>query len=245
MDIEDPVSSIKASAKIVLSTPVSSSPALPENAVSRSELSASIRKISVPMNRLTPLRKDWMELIAPLTTHMKLAVQFNTKSKRIFIAPAWLIAQASVGKGGDGESAVEPIPESSEIRAINGGLERAVEYVKAYLLGFAIHDAMALLRLDDIFLQSFRVTDVKRLVNDNMSRAIGRIAGKDGKTKNAIQNSTKTRLVISNKNIYLLGSYDNINLARDAICSLILGKSPGRVYNHLRIVSRRMKERGF
>eukprot|EP01053_Blabericola_migrator_P002431 Blabericola_migrator_1__2430@NODE_1685_length_4002_cov_97_585260_g1092_i0_p3_GENE_NODE_1685_length_4002_cov_97_585260_g1092_i0NODE_1685_length_4002_cov_97_585260_g1092_i0_p3_ORF_typecomplete_len280_score47_46KH_8/PF17903_1/2_2e12KH_8/PF17903_1/7_4e03KH_1/PF00013_29/2_9e05_NODE_1685_length_4002_cov_97_585260_g1092_i031223961 len=179
----------------------------------------TLRRINVPRNRLKPLESNWKKLIEPLVIHMKLQVRFNIKRKCIEMRPS---------------------PNQAADKA---ALDKACEYVKAFLLGFELHDAIALLRLDNIFLQSFKVTEVKRLVNENLGRAIGRIAGKEGKTKFAIENSTRTRIVIADKTIHLMGSHENIILARDSICSLIIGSPPSKVYNHLRVVSRRMKER--
>jgi RNA-binding protein PNO1 len=71
----------------------------------------------------------------------------------------------------------------------------------------------------------------------------GRIAGKDGKTKFAIENATRTRLVLADRRIHLLGSYANIRLARDAVVNLILGSPPGKVYSKLRNVATRLNER--
>ena len=75
-----------------------------------------------------------------------------------------------------------------------------------------------------------------------MSRCIGRVCGEKGKTKNAIENATRTRIIVQDTKINMLGSSSNINLARRAICSLILGAPPGKVYASLRIVGKKVNE---
>merc|ERR1719326_1650848 len=103
-------------------------------------------------------------------------------------------------------------------------LQKGADFMKAFMMGFEVPDAIAMLRLNDIFIEAFQVKDVKRLNGDHMSRCIGRMAGKDGKTKYAIENATRTRIVLVEDKIHILGSFGNIKLARDAVCALILGQ---------------------
>lgn len=177
-----------------------------------------VRRVPVPPHRLTPLKAAWMTMIQPLVEHMKLQVRMNTKRRAVEV-------------------------RNSDNTEDIGALQKAADYFKAFMLGFDQSDAVALLRLDDLFLESFEVKDVKRLNGDHLSRCIGRIAGKDGKTKYAIENSTRTRISLCEDKIHILGSFANIKIARDSICSLILGTAPGKVYTKLRTVSKRMQER--
>eukprot|EP01133_Synstelium_polycarpum_P007436 gene7436-8701_t len=192
-------------------------PSFPQITVEDTE-EAQIRKISIPPNRMAPLKASWQQLYEPIVSHLKLQIRMNPVSKKVEIRTS--------------DHTVDP-----------GSLQKAADFIHAFALGFEPNDAIALLRLDDLYIDSFDIEDVKTLKGDNLSRAIGRIAGKDGKTKFTIENTTKTRIVLADKRIHILGSYANIRVAKDAICNLILGSPPGKVYAKLRTVASRISER--
>lgn len=176
------------------------------------------RRIRCPAHRYTPLRQHWEQILTPLVEYLKLQVRFNTRTRSVEL-------------------------KTSHHTHDPSSLQKGADYVSAYMLGFEPQDAVALLRLDDLYVESFQVTDVKTVRGDHLSRAIGRVAGQDGKTRFAIENATRTRIVIADSRIHMLGSYGNIRLARNAICDLILGAPPGKVYNNMRNVAKRMNER--
>jgi len=178
------------------------------------------RRIPIPPHRMTPLKKDWINIFGPLTELLGLQVRMNVQRRSVEIRTSRL---------------------TKEI----GALQKGADFVKAYALGFDVNDAVALLRLDDLYLDTFEIKDVKTLHGDHLSRAIGRIAGQDGKTKFTIENASRTRIVLADTKIHILGSFQNIKIARDAIVSLILGSPPGKVYAGLRTVASRLRQRAI
>ncbi|PSR75385.1 hypothetical protein PHLCEN_2v9143 [Hermanssonia centrifuga] len=194
-------------------------PELPASA-QRSTLKAETRRIPIPPHRMTPLKKDWVNIFGPLTEMLGLQVRMNVPRRSVEIRTS---------------------KHTKEV----GALQKGADFVKSFALGFDVNDAIALLRMDDLYLDSFEIKDVKTLHGDHLSRAIGRIAGQDGKTKFTIENASRTRIVLADTKIHILGSFQNIKIARDAIVSLILGSPPGKVYAGLRTVSSRMKQRAL
>ncbi|PFH36566.1 putative pre-rRNA-processing protein PNO1 [Besnoitia besnoiti] len=194
-----------------------------------------VRRLLVPPHRMSPLRKQWTEILEPLVTHLKLQVRMNLKRRCVELRTR----VPGDAKSGDMKQAggLGSLHNNSSL------LQKGSDFVRAFLLGFEVRDAIALLRLDDLFIESFEIKDVKRLNGDHLSRCIARLNGREGKTKYAIENATRTRLVFADSRIHILGSFENIKLARHSICSLVLGAPPGKVYNHLRTVTRRLAER--
>ena len=176
------------------------------------------RSVKVSHHRLPPLRKIWIEIYTPIVEQCKLEVRMNLKNKCVEIRTCKDTADPSL-------------------------LQKAEDFVRAVVYGFEVKDALALLCMDDIYLDAFEVKDVRAgLSGDHLSRAVGRLSGSHGKTKFTIENVTRTRVVIADTHVYILGTTQNTRVARDALCDLICGSPAAKVYNRIRGVMNRVHE---
>ena len=195
------------------------------NIINQTSISSSLpsikkeySKIIVPPNRMKPLKENWPTIVKVLVEHMKIQIKMNPKKKCIEIRTS--------------ETTKDPC-----------AIRKSEDFLKAFMCGFELQDSIAMLRLEDLYLETFLIKDVKaNLHGDHLSRCIGRICGEKGKTKNAIENATRTRIIVQDQKIHILGSNSNVQLARNAICSLILGAPQGKVYSKLRIIGKKVNE---
>ena len=95
-----------------------------------------IRKITVPSHRYSPLKENWMKIFTPIVEHLHLQIRFNLKSRHVEIRTCKQTEDAT-------------------------NLQKAADFVRAFVYGFDVDDALALIRLDDLFVDSFEIKDVK------------------------------------------------------------------------------------
>ncbi|KAJ8420585.1 hypothetical protein Cgig2_023878 [Carnegiea gigantea] len=180
------------------------------------------RCVDIPPNRYTPLYKAWKtHFYEPIRNEMKIDIRTNLKTEHPRVE-------------------LKTMPDTPDI----GNLQKCAEYLNAFMLGFdpdQVKDAF--LKYDGFYLDTVNIKEVKSsLKGEHLSRTIGRICGKGGKTKFTIENATKTRIVVAGEIVHVCGSYAAVKIARDAICRLILGSPAGSVYSRLRIVASRASE---
>lgn len=95
---------------------------------------ADFRRVSVPQHRMTPLRNNWETIVKTIVERLKLQIRMNVKKKCVEI-------------------------RTSEETDDKLNIQRACDFIKAFVLGFALNDAIAMLRLDDLYLESFEIKD--------------------------------------------------------------------------------------
>jgi len=135
---------------------------------------------------------------------------------------------------------VEIAPRSENTDPIS--LLRAKDIATAIGRGFSPEKA-CLLFDEDMILD---LTDLRELYGRNESdirRVKGRIIGQEGKTRRIIEEMTRASLSIYGDTIGIIGGYEEVATAREAVGMILKGKQHATVYRFLRDRRREAKRR--
>jgi RNA-binding protein PNO1 len=105
-------------------------PRFPPASADTTTLRIQSRKVPVPPHRMTPLKSSWPKIYPPLVEHLQLQVRMNIKSRCVELRTSKHTTDASA-------------------------LQKGEDFVKAFTLGFDVDDAIALLRLDDLYIETY------------------------------------------------------------------------------------------
>lgn len=92
------------------------------------------RTVRVPSHRYTPLRNSWEKIVATIVENLTLDIRMNTKRRLVELRTN------------------KDTPDLLNI-------QRASDFLKSFMLGFDLNDSIAMLRLDDLYLESFEIKD--------------------------------------------------------------------------------------
>jgi len=110
---------------------------------------------------------------------------------------------------------------------------RAKDIVVAIGRGFSPERALSLVNEDN----TLDVVDLHDIFGKNeaeIRRVDGRIIGREGKTRRIIEEMTGTLVSVSGHTVSIIGSYESVSTAKDAIEKLLKGRQHGTVYKFLR-----------
>jgi ribosomal RNA assembly protein len=116
---------------------------------------------------------------------------------------------------------------------------KAIEIISAISKGFSPERAYRLLKEDLLDLLDIR--DYAGKSANSIQRIKGRIIGKAGNTRKTIEDLTGASISIYGHTVCLIGSFEEIRIAREAIKMISKGSSHKNVYNMLQAARRRAK----
>lgn len=110
---------------------------------------------------------------------------------------------------------------------------RAKDLVLAIGRGFSPPRAFALFNED----MSFDIVDLHDYFGKNeaeIKRVDGRIIGREGKSRRNLEQLTGTLISVSGHTVSIIGPFESVSMAKDALEKLIEGRQHGTVYKFLR-----------
>jgi len=124
------------------------------------------------------------------------------------------------------------------------GLYSAREVIKAVGRGFNPDVALLLLKQDYVF-EIIGLSDYASKSKEDLLRLKGRVIGKEGKARRAIEELTDCYICVYGKTIGIIGLAEKVSIAKHAIESLLRGSTHANVYKFLEKKRREFKRKGI
>jgi ribosomal RNA assembly protein len=125
--------------------------------------------------------------------------------------------------------------ETGQVKVRGENLEdvmTAANIIKAINLGFSPEKAFALLD-PDYNLHIIDIYEYIRRSESHLKRILGRIIGEKGKARRVIEEAAGVYISIYRHYVSIIGTFDNILVAKEAIKMLIEGAPHKSVYSYL------------
>jgi ribosomal RNA assembly protein len=119
---------------------------------------------------------------------------------------------------------------------------RARDVVTAIARGFSPERALSLVD-DDIVLDVIDLRETFGRNERDIARLKGRVIGREGKIRRLIEEMTKAKVSVYGHTISMIGDYEKVTAAREAIELLLKGKQHSTVYKLLRKLRSESKKR--
>lgn len=122
-------------------------------------------------------------------------------------------------------------------------LFKTKDVVTAIGRGFSPEHAFRLIRDEDAILDVIDLRTVFGRSESDIRRIKGRIIGMNGKTRRTIEELTDTNVAVYGHTVSIIGTFDQIQVARNAVQMLIDGSQHHSVYRYLQKKRRDLKKK--
>jgi len=113
--------------------------------------------------------------------------------------------------------------------------------IQAIGRGFSPRRALALIN-EDFDIMVLDLEDYVGASRSNQERVKGRLIGREGKSRTLLEELTECHVSVYGGTVALIGTYDMLPIAREAVEMLINGAFHKTVWNHLYAVRRKLKK---
>ena len=122
-------------------------------------------------------------------------------------------------------------------------LFKAKDVITALGRGFSPEHAFRLIRDEEAMLDVIDLRSVFGKSEADIKRVKGRIIGMNGKTRRIIEELTDTNVAVFGHTVAVIGTIEQVEVAREAIEMLVKGSMHGTVYRFLHRKRRELKKK--